>query len=127
MPKSKSKRNPKSKPKHKVHPLHAHYFQDQPMSPEEIKKRQRRESLLTTGILTIFLGMFIGIPLLGYFGQKTQPIAPDESPAVSSTPDVNLTDGVDGHISDGVVTEDDITSDSDTDSNKNEKEENSSP
>ena len=106
MPKSKAKtkRDPKSKPKNKSTFLGESSFKGEPLSSHELKrKRQRRENIFYTAIMTLIVAMFVGVPVASYLGGKNEPTDPQNAPAVSTTPNVNLETGVDGHLSDGVV------------------------
>ena len=106
MPKSKAKtkRDPKSKPKNKTTFLGESHFRGEQQPLHELKRRkQLRENFLYTMVMVLMVAMFVGVPVASYLGAKNEPTDPKNAPAVSSTPNVNLETGVDGHLSDGSV------------------------
>lgn len=106
MPKSKAKtkRDPKSKPKNKTTFLGESHFRGEQQPLHELKrKKQLRENFFYTMVMVLMVAMFVGVPVASYLGAKNEPTDPKNAPAVSSTPNVNLETGVDGHLSDGSV------------------------
>lgn len=106
MPKSKAKtkRDPKSKPKNKTTFLGESHFRGEQQPLHELKRRkQLRENFFYTMVMVLMVAMFVGVPVASYLGAKNEPTDPANAPAVSSTPNINLETGVDGHLSDGSV------------------------
>lgn len=106
MPKSKAKtkRDPKSKPKNKTTFLGESHFRGEQQPLHELKrKKQLRENFFYTMVMVLMVAMFVGVPVASYLGAKNGPTDSQDKPAVSSTPNVNLETGVDGHLSDGSI------------------------
>lgn len=99
--KAKTKRNPNSKPKNQTHFLTTPPY-------EQRKRKERREDIFYSLAMVLFFCVFVGLPvtLLGATLSENNNSA--DKPAVSSTPNVNLTTGVDGHLSDGNIDPKDV-------------------